>query len=120
VEVRRSLLAAEAASPALLEQLQRDLPVPGPVLSFSVAISHEGSARPIEVVQALAGPEAADAASFVRVSLTAHGPGAAGVDPLDLPALRARTASGSGPSKGPEPPAMSAARPSRATLGALG
>jgi radical SAM family uncharacterized protein/radical SAM-linked protein len=91
VEVRKSLLAVSRASPRLMAGLQRDLEVSGPVLTFSVAISHEGSARPVEVLQALAGPEAADAASFVRVSLSAHGPGEAGVDPLDLPALRART-----------------------------
>ena len=91
VEVRKSLLAVNRASPRLMAGLQRDLEVNGPVLTFSVAISHEGSARPVEVLQALAGPEAADAASFVRVSLSAHGPGEAGVDPLDLPALRART-----------------------------
>jgi radical SAM family uncharacterized protein/radical SAM-linked protein len=91
VEVRRSLLALEQASPALLARLQRDLSVPGPVLAVSVVISHEGSARPVEVLEARAGPEAVDAASFVRVSLSAHGPGEAGVDPLDLPALRART-----------------------------
>ena len=94
VEVRRSLLAVDRPSPAVLADLQRDLPVTGPVLTFSVAISHEGSARPVEVLEALAGPEAADAASFVRVSLSAHGPGEAGVDPLDLPALRARTPRG--------------------------
>ena len=78
VEVRKSLLAVNRASPALMAGLQRDLEVTGPVLTFSVAISHEGSARPVEVLQALAGPEAADAASFVRVSLSAHGPGEAG------------------------------------------
>jgi hypothetical protein len=107
VEVRRSLLALEQASPALLARLERDLSVPGPVLAFSVVISHEGSARPVEVVEALAGPEAVDAASFVRVSLSAHGPGEAGVDPLDLAALRARTPRATAPDAARAVPAAS-------------
>jgi hypothetical protein len=74
--VRRSLLEAAAQ---------------GGELRFAIAVSQEGSARPIEALRALCGTEAADEADIVRLGLDAIAAGA-WVDPLDVAALRAAQA----------------------------
>ena len=65
-----------------------------PVLTFSVAISTEGSARPLEVVEALFGPRHRRGRQLRAPVAVGAGPRRAAVDPLDLAALRARTVSG--------------------------
>jgi hypothetical protein len=91
VDVRQSLEAADLPSAAVAEQLRRDLGwVPGRIVTFRVAVSTLGSARPLEVVEALAGPEAAAGASLARLGLCAvGGRDERGVDALDLAAVRA-------------------------------
>jgi radical SAM family uncharacterized protein/radical SAM-linked protein len=89
VDVRRSLLALEPLEdPALMRRLDWE---PGALLRFELAVSAEGSARPSEVVTALAGAEAAEAADFVRIALwgAAEAAGApATVDPMHVALLR--------------------------------
>jgi radical SAM family uncharacterized protein/radical SAM-linked protein len=91
VEVRQSLEAVGLPTPEVAEQLRAQLGwVPGRIITFRVAVTHLGSARPIEVVEALAGPEAAAGAALARLGLCAVGArDERGVDPLDLPAIRA-------------------------------
>jgi radical SAM family uncharacterized protein/radical SAM-linked protein len=93
VDVRRSLLGACLPDPAHAERLERAFGWPAErILITTVAISHEGNARPAEVLEALVGEEAAREAHVARVALWAGGPGAGGplLDPLDLSALRVR------------------------------
>ncbi len=89
VDVRKSLRSVTLPSLEALQRLDRALGWPGePTLVFELAISGEGSARPYEVIEALAGEEAADGSAFARLSLTAGVAGEVEQDPLDLPALR--------------------------------
>ncbi len=84
VDVRRSLASVDLPTDALLGRLQRELGwTPGRVMVFGITISTEGSARPIEVLQALLGPAAVDA-EVARLGLW----GQDLLDPLDLPSLR--------------------------------
>jgi radical SAM family uncharacterized protein/radical SAM-linked protein len=65
----------------------------GELLRFQVAVSHEGSARPSEVVTALFGDEIAGRVELARLGLWAvdgSGPTTQLVDPLETGALRAR------------------------------
>jgi radical SAM family uncharacterized protein/radical SAM-linked protein len=65
----------------------------GAAVRFSVGVSHEGSARPIEVVRALFGDDAAAGADFARLALWAneageHGAHGPTLDPMRLEQLR--------------------------------
>jgi radical SAM family uncharacterized protein/radical SAM-linked protein len=90
VDVRKSLVdvsAPDAASAALLEQkLGWD---PTRVITFGVTVSHEGSARPIEVLEALVGPAFAEKADFARLSLFGVSAEGALIDAMDTATLRA-------------------------------
>jgi radical SAM family uncharacterized protein/radical SAM-linked protein len=89
VDVRRSLRSVQLPSAAVLDRLGRALDWPPErVVAFDLTVSGEGSARPYEVIEALAGEEVADATSFARLALAAGSAGLADRDPLDLPALR--------------------------------
>jgi radical SAM family uncharacterized protein/radical SAM-linked protein len=87
VDVRRTLrrlaVCDDAAARARLEWDG------GAMLSFGVSISHEGSARASEVVEALFGAEVAAETDLARRALWAE-QGGERIDPLRLVALRAR------------------------------
>jgi radical SAM family uncharacterized protein/radical SAM-linked protein len=101
VDVRRSLRAVEAVRPEDVRALRARLDWPdGALLAFRVAVSHEGSARPGEVLGALLGAEVAADVELARTGLLADG----GLDPLSLDLLRP-------PRTGAEPPANLAAAP---------
>jgi radical SAM family uncharacterized protein/radical SAM-linked protein len=86
VDVRKSLLAlAPFDDQAARRRLEWD---GGGVFSFGVRVSHEGSARPIEVVEALAGPDVAVEADLARLGLWG-GDEAALVDPIAIPRFAA-------------------------------
>jgi radical SAM-linked protein len=90
IDVRRSLGAVRAFDDA---EARRRLDWPkGALVRFSVSVSHEGSARPTEVMRALFGDDVAAGTELARLALWARGAGDAGavIDPLDLAALRAR------------------------------
>ena len=105
VDVRHSLEAVDVPSAAVTARLVETLGwQAGRILTFRVAVTALGSARPSEVVEALCGAEAASGTAFARLGLRAHpagrefdGKGEAaviarmdvGLDPLDLGALRA-------------------------------
>jgi radical SAM-linked protein len=90
LEVRQSLVdvsAPDAETAALLrERLGWE---PERMITFGLTVSHEGSARPIEVLESLIGAPAADRSDLARVVL--HGVGGDGqiIDALDTPTLRA-------------------------------
>jgi radical SAM-linked protein len=89
VDVRRSLLDVGTPGPELAAALARVFAWPADrVLTFGVAVSAEGSARPAEVLEALLGPAVADRAELARVALEAAGAGAH-MDPLRTADLRA-------------------------------
>jgi radical SAM-linked protein len=89
IDVRKSLLdvsAPDAASAALLQaKLGWE---PERVITFGVTVSHEGSARPIEVLESLIGPAFAEKADIARLVL--HGMGSEDqlIDALDTTTLR--------------------------------
>jgi len=56
----------------------------GDLIAFRVGVSHEGSARPAEVIAALAGEAVAADTDYARLAL--HGDG--GKDPLSLAEFR--------------------------------
>jgi radical SAM family uncharacterized protein/radical SAM-linked protein len=92
VDVRRSLLDVGRPDAGVAARLGAQLGWgPEAILSFSVSVSAEGSARPIEVIEALLDKDAAGAAEFARLGLAAAGGAGAvdWIDPLDLVALRA-------------------------------
>jgi radical SAM family uncharacterized protein/radical SAM-linked protein len=105
VDVRHSLEAVDVASGAATARLADALGwEAGRIITFRIAVTALGSARPSEVVEALCGAEAASGTVLARLGLRAHpagrehdgkGEGAviarmdAGLDPLDLAALRA-------------------------------
>ncbi len=106
VEVRKTLRALAVIEDAeLRRRLDWDA---GALLSFAVTVSQEGSARPIEVIESLFGAEVAADTDLARCALWAEAAGTRQpedrVDPLHMPALRARPA----PAK-PRPPAVIAA-----------
>jgi radical SAM family uncharacterized protein/radical SAM-linked protein len=95
IDVRRSLmsvarfanagLAAGANAGLARARLDWD---EGALVRFSVRVSHEGGARPIEVVRALLGEEVAEQTDFARLGLWATEGDDATVDPMHLEALR--------------------------------
>ena len=105
VDVRHSLEAVDVASPAVTARLVEGLGwQPGRIVTFRIAVTALGSARPVEVIEALCGPEAASGTALARLGLRAHPAGRefdgkgeggtiarmdGGLDPLDLAALRA-------------------------------
>jgi radical SAM family uncharacterized protein/radical SAM-linked protein len=86
IDVRRSLLSVarfdDATARARLDWTD------GALVRFSVAVSHEGSARPIEVVRALLGEDVAERTDFARLGLWATEGDDTAVDPMHLEALR--------------------------------
>jgi radical SAM family uncharacterized protein/radical SAM-linked protein len=91
VEVRKTLRSVAAIEDA---ELRRRLDWErGALLSFAVTVSQEGSARPVEVIEALFGAEVAAETDLARRALWAEQSGGRQperIDPLHMPALRAR------------------------------
>jgi radical SAM family uncharacterized protein/radical SAM-linked protein len=115
VDVRRSLLQVLPVDPASDASLRQRLEWPtGALVRFAVGVSHEGSARPAEVVRALFGEDVASGTELARLALwaesAADGDGIVGygvgavrggaedtaIDPLRLDVLRRRTPTGPG------------------------
>jgi radical SAM family uncharacterized protein/radical SAM-linked protein len=96
VDVRRSLGAIAAHEPSADVRRRLDWAT-GDVVRFRVAVSHEGSARPVEVVRALYGEDVAARTELARLALWAAGEGdrsdAGAVDPMRVDVLRHRAAS---------------------------
>jgi radical SAM family uncharacterized protein len=119
VDVRRSLLSVAAGAGDDAARLEQQLGyAPEQVLTFAIAISTEGSARPVEVLEALAGEAAAAGADIARLGLVAAAapaaPGAAATeprDPLDLAGLRVRpSGAAAARAAGPDPASATAGR----------
>ena len=90
VDVRRSL---RGVAPLDDDALRRRLEWPsGDLLAFRVAVSHEGSARPAEVIAALAGEAIAADADYARLALR----GEAGRDPMSPAEFRTAPSAPSG------------------------
>jgi len=88
VDVRRSLRRCERFEDAAARRrLGWD---EGAMIAFGVSVTNEGSARPGEVVTALCGAEAAEAADLARLALW----GDERVDPLRIAELRRRVVGG--------------------------
>ncbi|HVV52197.1 MAG TPA: TIGR03936 family radical SAM-associated protein, partial [Polyangia bacterium] len=85
VDVRRSLLRVGALEDASARR-RLGWDAGGETVAFSVSVSNEGSARPVEVLAALWGAEAAEAADLARLALWAE----ERVDPLGIAELRRR------------------------------
>jgi radical SAM-linked protein len=103
VDVRRSLLHVVPFDDASARQ-RLDWPT-GALVRFAVSVSHEGSARPVEVVRALFGDDVAAGTELGRLALWAEsaapdgapeGPDAGAIDPLSLEVLRRRAPTGPG------------------------
>ncbi len=95
VDVRPSILFAAAPQPEDRRQLAERLDWPSAsdandddILGFGLVVSPLGSARPVEVVEALYGEAAAQGCEIVRTGLFAKA-AENRVDPLDVAALRA-------------------------------
>jgi radical SAM-linked protein len=98
IEVRRSL---RSLSPFESAEARRRLEwADGPMAAFRIGVSHEGSARPSEVVAALWGTEIAAETDLARLALHAE----QGLDPLRPAELR----------RGPQPEHRSESVPSAA------
>ncbi len=126
-DVRRSLRSVEAIDPVEAERLRALLDWPdGELLRFRVAVSHEGSARPVEVVTALCGADVALDAELARTALWAR-EGDAHLDPMVLIPLRAPRLQGhpsqrggvGAPTPPSEPPAMGSDEPSSSSPDAI-
>jgi radical SAM family uncharacterized protein/radical SAM-linked protein len=90
LDVRKSLIDVSAPDPDTAALLQSKLGwEPDRVITFGLTVSHEGSARPVEVLESLVGAAVADKADLARVVL--HGLGGEGeaIDALDTTTLRA-------------------------------
>jgi radical SAM family uncharacterized protein/radical SAM-linked protein len=89
VDIRRSL---GALTPFEDAEVRRRLTWPtGPLVRFSVSVSHEGSARPIEITRALFGEDVAEGTDLARLALWATDGGTAdAIDPLAVARLRRR------------------------------
>jgi radical SAM family uncharacterized protein/radical SAM-linked protein len=88
VDVRKSLLSVMPFDdPSVRQQL--DWPM-GTLVRFCVAVSQEGSARPVEIVRALFGDDVAAGTELARLALWATEGDDAAVDPLRLEVLRHR------------------------------
>jgi radical SAM family uncharacterized protein/radical SAM-linked protein len=95
VDVRPPLLEVGTADDALGAEVAASLGWDGArVVVFSLLVSNQASARPVEVIEGLLGAEAARGVELARVGLRASATDASGarrpVDLLDLEALRAR------------------------------
>jgi hypothetical protein len=89
VDVRRSLSDVAVASAELAERVGPLFGWPADrLLTFGVAVSAEGSARPREVLEALLGPGPAAVTELARVALEATSAGPQHSDPLHPAALR--------------------------------
>ena len=106
VDVRKSLRSVELFED---DRVRARLDWPdGALVRFRVAVSHEGSARPSEVLAALFGADVAPRAELARLGLWAREPARLprrarrrrSIDPLDLESLR----------RHPAPAAVAAAR----------
>jgi radical SAM-linked protein len=86
IDVRKSLRAVEGWEEAAA-RARLDWP-DGETIRFRVAVSHEGSARPIEVLAALFDPEVAARAEIARLALWGLMDAGDRVDPLELERLR--------------------------------
>jgi radical SAM-linked protein len=109
IDVRRSLGAVQALDDADARQ-RLDWPS-GRLVRFSVSVSHEGSARPLEVVRALFGDDLAAGAELARLALWAADAGGAAVDPLSLERLRDPPSGASVAGASPGGPRAAAAAP---------
>ncbi len=93
IDVRKSLGAVASFDDAVVRE-RLDWPT-GALVRFGVSVSHEGSARPIEVARALFGEDVAAGTELARLALWARdgeGDGAdVRIDPLDVEVLRLRT-----------------------------
>jgi hypothetical protein len=94
IDVRRSLgVVLPFDDPSVRQRL--DWPT-GALVRFGVSVSHEGSARPSEVVRTLFGEDVGERAELARLALWARPGddlgGDADVDPLHLDVLRGRPA----------------------------
>jgi radical SAM family uncharacterized protein/radical SAM-linked protein len=92
IDVRRSLTAFRAFDDA---EVRARLEWPtGPLVRFTVSVSHEGSARPSEIMRVLFGEDAAAGADLARLAIWASQiglpdvPDDAVVDPLSVAVLR--------------------------------
>jgi radical SAM family uncharacterized protein/radical SAM-linked protein len=98
VDVRRSLVQLLPLEDESV-RLRLDWPT-GALVRFAVSVSHEGSARPVEVVRALFGDDVAAGAELARLALWAESVGVGAeegaIDPLHLDVLRRRTPTGPG------------------------
>ncbi len=83
VDVRRSLRSMRRLDDAAIRG-RLDWP-DGEAVAFGIAVSQDGSARPVEVIEALFGSAIAADVELARLALYAEG----GRDPLQLPELRA-------------------------------
>jgi radical SAM family uncharacterized protein/radical SAM-linked protein len=99
IDVRRSLGAVHAFEDTAARR-RLDWPS-GPLVRFSVSVSHEGSARPAEVVRALFGDDVAAGAELARLGIWAADAGGRAVDPLRLEELRRPQARAAGAGASP-------------------
>jgi len=86
VDVRKSLRSVELFED---DRVRARLDWPdGALVRFRVAVSHEGSARPSEVMAALFGAEVAPRAELARLGLWGTDAAGVSIDPLDVAGLR--------------------------------
>jgi radical SAM family uncharacterized protein/radical SAM-linked protein len=90
LDVRRSVTRVELPDASWSRRLTNELGWESGdrIAVFGVVVSAFGSARPIEVVEALCGADAAAQSEIARVALMAGEIPAAPVDPLDMPGVR--------------------------------
>src|SRR5205814_9861037 len=88
IDVRRSLLSLASFEDGDV-RARLDWPT-GPLMRFTVSVSHEGSARPSEIVRVLFGDDAALDADLARLAIWAGEAGDATIDPLRVAVLRRR------------------------------
>jgi radical SAM family uncharacterized protein/radical SAM-linked protein len=106
IDVRKSLLDVSAPDPDSAALLQAKLGWdPERVITFGVTVSHEGSAKPIEVLESLIGAGFAEKADIARLVLQGAGSEGQYIDALDTATLRAML---------PRKPPASAAEPAPA------
>ena len=94
IDVRRSLQVLAAFDDAPADVRTRLDWHAGRLVRFIVAVSHEGSARPVEVVRSLWGEEVAARADFARLALRAT----EDADPMHVDLLRRAAAAAAAPS----------------------
>ncbi|HXU83669.1 MAG TPA: TIGR03936 family radical SAM-associated protein, partial [Polyangia bacterium] len=90
IDVRKSLIDVNAPDAGAAALLHAKLGwEPERVLTFAVSVSHEGSAKPSEVLEALVGAAVADKADLARLVLQGVGGEGETIDALDTTTLRA-------------------------------